>query len=225
VIATTRLVHAKIRLALHQLERRPGFPLLLLHGLGERSPESTPHDVARWPGSVFALDFTGHGASTVPRGGGYTAELLMADADAALAQLGSATLLGRGLGGYVAALLAGARPESVRGAILCDGPGMRGGGSEPVGPKRIVGVDPSPVAADPFAPDPFALQELERDFRPPDYVLTFAAHARAHHVDADPISVCATARPEWLVALLGAPGVVRSTLEQALSRYGSPAPR
>ncbi len=40
------------------------------------------------PGPIFALDFTGHGASTVPSGGGYTAEMLMADVDAALAELG-----------------------------------------------------------------------------------------------------------------------------------------
>ena len=62
----------------------------------------------------------------------------MADADAALARLGRATLLGRGLGAYVALLLAGARPKPVRGAILCDGPGLAGGGSRPGSPTVIV---------------------------------------------------------------------------------------
>ena len=75
---------------------------------GRRCPTTS----TRWPGPVWALDFTGHGASTVPRGGGYTAEVLMADADAALAHLGPATVLGRGLGAYVALLLAGARPRA-----------------------------------------------------------------------------------------------------------------
>ena len=53
----------------------------------------------------------------------------MADADAALAHLGPATVYGRGLGAYVALLIAGARPDLVRGAVLDDGPGLVGGGS------------------------------------------------------------------------------------------------
>lgn len=156
-------------LALHALrEQGAGRPLLWLHGLGERAPEGVPEGLAAWPGPIHALDFTGHGASTLPRGGGYTAELLLADADAALAQLGSATLLGRGLGAYVALLLAGGRPGAVRGAILCDGPGLAGGGPD-VGPPR---VDlPEPVAG---PPDPLALHELSRDVRPPDYAIMFA---------------------------------------------------
>ena len=98
--------------------------LLLLHGLGESSPVGAARTwAAHWPGPVAALDFTGHGHSTVPAGGGYTAEILLADADVALAELGAATLVGRGLGAYVALMLAGARPQQVRGAVLCDGPG------------------------------------------------------------------------------------------------------
>ena len=57
----------------------------------------------------------------------------MGDADVALAHLGAATVLGRGLGAYVALLIAGARPHLVRGAVLCDGPGLAGGG---IGPTR-----------------------------------------------------------------------------------------
>ena len=55
----------------------------------------------------------------------------MGDADAALAELGEVTLLGRGLGAWIALLAAGARPREVRGAILADGPGLAGGGSRP----------------------------------------------------------------------------------------------
>ena len=70
-------------------------------------------------------------------GGGYTAELLLADADAALGALTgddpdrAVTVLGRGLGAYIALQLAGSRPALVRGAILADGPGLAGG---PTGP-------------------------------------------------------------------------------------------
>src|SRR5256885_13868548 len=158
------LMHNRVRLALHALTGGEGRPLLLLHGLGERSPERVRNELAAWPGSVYALDFPGHGASSVPKGGGYTCELLVADADAALARLGEATLVGRGLGAYVALLLAGGRPEQVRGAILRDGPGLAGGGSSSSS-SFIPYVDVS----QPAPPDPFALTELAIDVRPPDY--------------------------------------------------------
>ena len=82
--STVRLQHNRIGLALHRLRDGEGQPLLLLHGLGEQSPEVAPGWTSSWKGAVFALDFTGHGASDVPRGGGYTAETLMADVDVAL---------------------------------------------------------------------------------------------------------------------------------------------
>src|SRR6185436_20392190 len=82
------LRHGRIGLALHQLRPGPGRPLLLLHGLGEHEPTEVPAAAAGWPGPVCALDFTGHGCSDAPRGGGYTAEILMGDVDAALGALG-----------------------------------------------------------------------------------------------------------------------------------------
>ena len=91
----------------------------------------------------------------------------MADADAALAELGQATVLGRGLGAYVALLLAGARPADVVGAILADGPGLAGGATVPTSPSFF----PLPPAL--VAPDPYALVELTRDVRPPDYAAAF----------------------------------------------------
>ena len=99
--------------------------------LADRTPAEVPEDAAAWPGPVHGLDFTGHGGSTVPAGGGYTAEILMADADAALAHLGPCTVLGRGLGAYIALMIAGARPDLVRGAVLDDGAGLAGGGDSP----------------------------------------------------------------------------------------------
>ena len=150
--ATATERHSRIELALHRLRDGDGAPLLHLHGLGERSPAAVPGHLAGWPGPVWALDFTGHGASSMPVGGGYFCELLMADVDAALAHLGPTTLYGRGLGAYIALLTAGARPELVRGAILEDGPGLKGGGPEPTTPYVL----PEPLDT-PGPPDPYAL--------------------------------------------------------------------
>jgi len=209
------LRHGKVTLALHGL--RPagsGRALLLLHGRGLRSPTMVPERVAVWPGPIWALDFTGHGASSVPRGGGYSVEILMADADAALAQLGSLTLVGHGLGAYVALLLAGARPQQVRGAVLCDGPGLAGGGPRPVTPAVV-----RPVEKLEQAPDPFALLELARDVRPPDYATSFVRQACQLSELDRPISVCAIERPDWLAAVVEEPGAAVTTLAEALSHY------
>ncbi|HTO06779.1 MAG TPA: alpha/beta hydrolase [Myxococcota bacterium] len=215
---TTFLRHNRVSLALHELEQRPGPALLLLHGLGERSPERLPAELAGWPGPVFALDFTGHGASTLPAGGGYTAEVLMADADAALAHLGAVTLLGRGLGAYVALMLAGGRPKAVRGAILCDGPGLDGGTPEPGAPDVTL---PDPALVGP--PDPFALAELAHDVRPPDYAASFARQASRLSGLAQPVAVCARARPAWLAAALAEPGVTVTGLDAALAQHARAA--
>lgn len=210
------LDHAKVRLALHRLSDGEGLPLLLLHGLGERSPVSVPDAAARWPGPVFALDFTGHGDSTVPVGGGYTCEFLMADADAALAHLGRATVLGRGLGAYVALLLAGARPGEVRGAVLADGPGLLGGATGPVSPHIS---SRTPVGSGP--PDPFALDELSRDVRPPDYAATFVRQATHGSALDTPVAVAAVARPAWLRAVADEVGVLEAPVATALEHYWS----
>jgi pimeloyl-ACP methyl ester carboxylesterase len=206
--------HGKVTLALHLLrESVLGRPLLLLHGRGERAPARLPRGAAAWPGPVWALDFTGHGASTLPRGGGYTAEILMADADAALARLGAATVFGRGLGAYVAMLLAGARPTQVRGAILCDGPGLAGGGPRPVTPSIVRAAEAEST------PDPHALIELARDVRPPDYATSFVRQAAQLSGLERPLSVCAVERPDWLAAVVEEPGVEVTTLAAALSHY------
>ena len=204
---TIFLTHNRTKLAFHTLREAEGRPLLLLHALGEHSPSAVPADVAIWPGPVYALDFTGHGESSIPAGGGYTAENLMADADAALAVLGRATVLGRGLGAYIALMLSGARPKLVRGAILCDGPGLAGGGEHP-GPLVVRGV----LERD-TPPDPFALVELAADLRPADYAAGFAAIA-AKSSGLDPaIAVAAKARPDWLAAVLAQPGVAVMSIE------------
>lgn len=211
------LVHGRARLALHPLRSGgDGHPLLLLHGLGERAPATLAGPAAGWPGPVHALDFTGHGGSTVPAGGGYTAEVLMGDVDTALAHLGPCTVVGRGLGGYVALLAAGARPALVRGAVVCDGPGLVGGGSGPSSPAPAF---PYPAAVAP--PDPFALAELSRDVRPPDYATSFARLALLRSDLEAPLCVAAVGRPDWLAAVAAEPGVVEEPLATALLRYGT----
>jgi pimeloyl-ACP methyl ester carboxylesterase len=210
------LRHYKVRLALHELRTGAGRPLLLLHGLAERAPRALPEELATWPGPIFALDFTGHGASSVPPGGGYTCELMMADADHALAHLGVATVVGRGLGAYIALLVAGGRPKLVRGAVLRDGPGLAGGSPLP-GTPQIPFADPHAVAP----PDPLALAELASDVRPPDYATAYVRQA-THLSELElPIHVCATERPEWLRAVVQSPGVAESSLADALAYYAA----
>jgi pimeloyl-ACP methyl ester carboxylesterase len=214
--AITYLAHNAVSLALHHLGGEPGLgrPLLLLHGLGEHSPATCPDWAARWSGPVYALDFTGHGASTVPIGGGYSAEVLMADADAALASIGPSTVVGRGLGAYIAVLIAGARPSLVRGTVLCDGPGMFGGGIGPTSPT-VITIGHHGDAT----PDPWALAELARDVRPPDYAASFARAALQLSGVAWPFAVCARWRPPWLDAVAAEPGVLDVGLDEAIDFY------
>jgi pimeloyl-ACP methyl ester carboxylesterase len=199
---TVTIRHNKVDLALHRLRDGVGRPLLLLHGLGERSPDAVPDHLSSWFGPVWALDFTGHGASSVPPGAGYYCELLMADADAALAHLGPSTVYGRGLGAYVALLIAGSRPDLVRGAVLDDGPGLVGGGTEP-GTSFVLGA-PLPAAG---TPDPYALLELSQDVRPADYAATFARQATTLSGLDCALAVVAMVRPPWLAAVAAEPGV------------------
>lgn len=234
-MTVTWLRHNRARLALHELRpaRSPGArPLLLLHGLGERTPSRPPGSAGGWDGAVVGLDFVGHGASTRPVGGGYTAEVLMADVDAALAAVGPVTILGRGLGAYVGLLAAGARPTEVRGVVLTDGPGLVGGGTRPgspyVGPAALpvgpaqsgrqagagAGTGHGPV--EDAVPDPWALFELSRDVRPPDYAQEYVRQIMEWSGLERPIFVAAVTRPEWLAAVAAEPGVVEAGVAEAL---------
>ena len=212
--------HGKSELALHCVRAGDRPAALVLHGLAENGRDSVLTRVVTegWPGgAVWALDFLGHGESTRPPGGGYTAETLMADADAALRHIGPATVFGRGLGAYIAVLIAGARPDLVRGAVLCDGPGLNGGGSEPASP---VVVQPRIDDVPKGAPDPFALAELARDVRPPDYVANFLRQVLSLSPLDTPITVSAIARPEWLDEIVDQPGVQEASLQDAMALYG-----
>ena len=221
-MSVTTVRHNKIDLALHQLRAaidETARPLLLLHGLGEHTPAEAPAWVASWQGAIVGLDFTGHGNSTIPSGGGYTAELLLGDADAALAAVveqspdGMITVFGRGLGAYIGLQLAGARASQVHGAIMLDGPGLAGG---PTGPtsQSFFSLPPSNTT-----PDPYALVELGRDLRPPDYVRSFVQLAIAGSRLEEPVAVCAVFRPEWLAAVADERGVMDVPLAEALEAF------
>lgn len=205
----TTLRHNQASLALHTLRAEAtdgAHPLLLLHGLGDRSPAKAPGWAGGWAGAVHALDFTGHGDSTLPVGGGYSAEILMADVDAALAHLGPSTVVGFGLGAYVALLIAGGRPDLVRGAVLCDGPGLAGGATHPT---SLTVLDPrAPGGA---SPDPWALVELSNDLRPPDYATTFVRLAFQGSDLDTPIVTCIRSKAPWVDAVSDEPGVARAT--------------
>ena len=217
--------HNRIELAVHELRPAPaagggggaggGRPLLLLHGLGERTPVSVPDDLV-WPGPVLGLDFPGHGASPVPIGGGYSAEILVGDVDAVLAEVGAVTLLARGLGSYIALLVAAARPDLVRGAVLGDGPGLVGGGVHPGSPTV-----PYASVAPTGPPDPFAMAELSRDPRPPDYAQPFVRFVLAGSDLDRPLWVSAVVRPEWLAAVAAEPGVGHGTIAEGLAHYAT----
>jgi pimeloyl-ACP methyl ester carboxylesterase len=211
----TWLQHNRIRLALHHLREGEGRPLLYLHGLGEAAPATVPDWLGAWPGPVAALDFTGHGRSTIPVGGGYTSEILLADADIALAALGKATVFGRGLGAFVALMLAGSRPEDVVGAVLADGPGLAGGPTFPTS-QSFFALPRSEVA-----PDPYALVELTRDLRPPDYAASFVRLALTGSPLDEPITVSAVFRPPWLEAVAAEPGVAHASIDDALATYAA----
>ena len=240
-MTTVRLPHNKIELALHQLSEgqvdgaegqvdgsegqvdgsegqvdgaEGCHPLLLLHGLGEEAGTTVPLPWDEWPGAIWALDFTGHGASTVPAGGGYTCEVLASDVDIALSHVGPATVVGRGLGAYIGLMTAAARPELVRGLVLADGPGLAGGSAGPGS-----GTWFSPGDADGQSPDPFALFELSTDVRPPDYAMGFVRLMLDRSDLTNPITVTAKVSPPWLAAVTNEPGVVRETNEQARDRY------
>ena len=174
-------------------------PLLLLHGLGEALPEQVPAWAAAWPGPVYALDFTGHGASTfrgrrlhrraAPRRRGRRAAALPWRSRPVDHRRRSRSRR------VHRAPIAGGRAAQVRGAILVDGPGLAGG---PTGPTSQSFFSlPSSSAP----PDPYALVELARDLRPPDYATLFVRLALAGSELEEPIAVASVFRPEWLDAV------------------------
>ncbi|WP_433547037.1 alpha/beta fold hydrolase [Streptomyces sp. CA-294286] len=97
--------------------------VLLLHGLMGRSSHWA--ETARWLSErhrAVALDQRGHGRSEKPADGPFTREAYVADAEAAVEQLGlgPVTLIGHSMGALTAWQLAAKRPDLVRALVVCD---------------------------------------------------------------------------------------------------------
>ena len=170
---------------------------------------------------MHALDFSGHGDSDWARGGGYTPELFVADADAVLASIVSPdddegiALAGAGSGAYVALLLAGARPGVVRAALLGPGAGLGETDGEPDferTPERMRDPGDVPDGCDP------SLWRYFGEMKPREYVESFAARAKRLLLLED-----GTERPPWWAIARAAPGAEATgpdwqTALQALAR-------
>jgi len=219
-----RLAHARLEIALHRLssaaEAGNDFPpLLLLHALGA-SAAAWRADPPTWPGPVHALDFAGHGASDPVRGGGSSPEYFLGDADRALAALGDrAVVAGRGVGAYVALLLAGARADRVPAALLLPGAGIAGDASVP-GTERwsVVTLESweRRIVADSAAyargTDPMT-SLADHEHRPDDYVADFAAAARCLLLVGAPDPV-----PSWWQVAGSAPNA-RSLVDDPVAAF------
>jgi pimeloyl-ACP methyl ester carboxylesterase len=213
-----RIRHGRISLELHELARRDGVPLLLLHSLCGSSAEwgEAP---ATWPGPVFALDFAGHGLSEWIVGGAYYPEMLAGDADAALAHIGNAAVAGAGVGAYVALLLAGACSAAVPAALLVSGTGLAGGGPQPDYQREFpefAVVERRPGIADPM------VRTLECDVRPVDYATAFARAAKRILLLED-----TAPRPPWWEGARCSPAAesITADLPSALARLHAAARR
>lgn len=186
-----RIKHGRVCLELHELASRQGPSLLLLHALYGSSHDWNPF-AASWTGSVYALDFSGHGQSDWVAGGGYYPELLLGDADAALAHMGRTAVAGAGLGAYVALLLAGARRAVVPAALLLPGAGLAGGGALPdfnrEFPDFLMHSDGPPPE---HCYDPM-VRALDLDARPVAYAGSFAGAVQRLLLCED-----GTPRPPW----------------------------
>jgi len=207
-----KLQNGRVRLALHDRKPGAGTPLLLLHSLYGSSAEWSA-EVEDWPGAVFALDFSGHGASAWIRGGSYHIEHFLSDADRALREVGPAALAGAGVGAWYALLLAGARAEQVPGCLLLPGRGLAGAGPEPDPfdvQRRIPNEEE--VAAFVGDCDPFC-RGMEGDPRPPGFIEPFAcgptgAAGRGWKRDAALVAdgACLRCRKRWNRARCGTRG-------------------
>jgi hypothetical protein len=70
-------------------------------------------------------------------------------------------------------------------------------------------------------PDPYALFELSRDLRPPDYATLFVRLALEASPLDEPIAVAAIVRPPWLAAIVEEVGVSTGTIAEALGVFAS----
>ena len=105
----------------------------------------------------------------------------------------------------------------MRGAVLCDGPGLVGGGVGPTS-ATVLTVDRRATAT---RPTRGRWLELSRDVRPPDYATVVRPRRPSSSRGlAWPIAVCARWRPPWLEAVAAEPGVLDMDLDEAIRYFG-----
>ena len=209
-----KLRSGRSEVALHTLSERAGPVLLALHELEGCAQDFAPL-AAAWPGSVHALDLSGHGASDWLVGRAYSAERWAADADVALSHLGTAHLMGRGVGAMAALLLAGARPERVPASYLVAGAGLEACGERPdenrvAQDRAFLGTCLEAASrAEGTGTDPFVI-ETESHHRPQRYARGLAECARTVLLGED-----GTARPAWWTAIRTCPNVSAAPANEA----------
>ncbi len=121
--AATYHLHGRPYAALEWGERI-GIPTVLLHGYLDHAGawSRVAPGLSGW---VVAIDHRGHGLSPhCGPGETYSFPDYLADLDALLAQLGRAKLVGHSMGGTIASMYAGVRPEKVVALVTVDGLGL-----------------------------------------------------------------------------------------------------
>lgn len=106
-------------------------PTVLLHGWLDHAG-SWARVAEALPGWRVAPDWRGHGRSDwVPEGQSYHFPEYVADLDALVAHLGGRVrLVGHSMGGTVATMFAGARPDAVERLVIVDGLGVPDGATQ-----------------------------------------------------------------------------------------------
>ena len=94
-----------------------------------------------------------------------------------------------------------------------DGVGLAGGPVQPASSSVVL------LAPRSTAPDPYAVFEMSRDLRPPDYSTIFARMAVEHSGLDEPLTIAAVIRPPWLAAVADEVGVAQATIREALADY------
>lgn len=207
-----RLRQVRHHIELTQIHDGSGPALLFVHELyGSAADAQVVADA--WPGPLWALDLPGHGQSDWLEGGSYLAEHLAASVDIALQKIGTAVLLGAGLGSYLVLLVAGARSQQVPAAGLLPGVGLAGAGAEPDITQPLRRISDVAHEQSGRGHDPL-VASLDLLLRPPDYAARFAAAANALVLLEDE-----EARPPWWDEVRSNPraqthkGSVRSLLD------------
>jgi pimeloyl-ACP methyl ester carboxylesterase len=123
-VTETRWLLRGLEFAALEWGERVGRPTILLHGYLDHAG-AWSRVAEALPGWRLALDQRGHGRSPHQDSGTtYHFPEYLADLDALVDRTGPAVLVGQSMGGTVASMYAGARPDRVAGLVIIDGLGL-----------------------------------------------------------------------------------------------------